>query len=446
MGATHGWAEVDQERKREIIEGIRSGRATRGPVHAELDITDRCNVACYFCNQQDVRTSQQISFEHLAGLIDELASLGLRSVRMSGGGDPLAHREAGRVIDHLHARGVVLDNLTTNGALLSPEIARRLIEYRAREVLFSLNAVDRDDYQRMMQVKASTFDVVVGNITHLIRSRGPGSYPNVVVQFLIDRKNFSDLPRMYELGRSLQADRIAVGIVLNIPNQRIEPELLLHPADGEALRPYFEEILRRDRDSQLLQIDFPVPSWNAMLAELKERLSYPPAAPRFPTAEAFEERNGHCFFGWYSAAVRGNGDLYPCCLLMFPDYKPLGNALNGRFVDHWNGPQFSRMREEQREVFLAGDHAEFDAGRFQILRRQCVEPGLCYLKNVFFRGDEAFYRELGEALSSIRQRPRWRFRIRRSAASVSRRLRAATRWTPPSDSLLGAFARRLEPR
>ena len=446
MGGTHGWAEVDRERKREIIDGIRTGRATRGPVHAELDITDRCNVACYFCNQQDVRTSQQISFEHLAALIDDLASLGLRSVRMSGGGDPLAHREAGKVLDHLHSRGVVVDNLTTNGALLSPEIAKRLIEYRAREVLFSLNAVDRDDYHRMMQVKASTFEAVVENIRHLVRSRGSGSHPNVAVQFLIDRRNFPDLPRMYELGRSLGTDRIAVGIVLNIPNQRIAPELLLHPNDGETLRPYFEEILRQDRDSQLLQIDFPIASWNAILGELKERLSYPPSEPRFPTAAAFEERNGHCFFGWYSAAVRGNGDLYPCCLLMFPDYKPLGNALNGRFVDHWNGPQFSRMREEQREVFLAGDAAKFDPGRFQILRRQCVEPGLCYLKNVFFRGDDTFYRELGEALASVRPKPGWRSRVRRSASSVSRRLRAAARWTPPAHSLLGAFAKRLDSR
>src|SRR5262249_7844326 len=377
---------------------------------------------------------------------DEMASLGLRSVRMSGGGDPLAHREAGRVLDHLHSRGIVLDNLTTNGALLSPEIARRLIEHRAREVLFSLNAVNRDDYHRMMQVKASTFDAVVENITHLLRSRGEGSYPNVVVQFLIDRKNFADLPGMYELGRSLRADRIAVGVVLNIPNQRIDPELLLHPDDGETLRPYFEEILRRDRDSRLLQIDFPVPSWNAMLAELKERLDYPPESPRFPTASTFEERNGHCFFGWYSAAVRGNGDLYPCCLLMFPDYKPLGNALNGRFEDHWNGPQFSRMREEQREVFLAGDEARFEPGNFQILRRQCVEPGLCYLKNIFFRGDETFYKELGEALASVRRRPSWRSRLRRSASSLSLRLRAAARWTPGSDSRLGGLARRLDPR
>jgi MoaA/NifB/PqqE/SkfB family radical SAM enzyme len=73
MRGTHGWAEIDRQRKREIIEGIRTGGATRGPVHVELDITDRCNVACYFCNQQDVRTSQQISLQHLVALIDELA-------------------------------------------------------------------------------------------------------------------------------------------------------------------------------------------------------------------------------------------------------------------------------------------------------------------------------------------------------------------------------------
>jgi MoaA/NifB/PqqE/SkfB family radical SAM enzyme len=446
MGGSHGWAEIDRERKREIIEGIQTGRATRGPVHAELDITDRCNVACYFCNQQDVRTSQQISFPHLAALIDELAELGVRSVRMSGGGDPLAHRQAGQVLDHLHARGVVLDNLTTNGALLSPEIARRLIAHRAREVIFSLNAADPDDYHRMMQVKAATFGAVVENISHLVKSRGEAPHPNVVVQFLIDRRNYSELPRMYELGRSLCADRIAIGIVLNIPLQRIDPEVLLHPDDGEKLRPHFEEILERDRESQRLQIDFPVPSWNAMLVEIKERLSYPPEIPRFPTAASFQERNGHCFFSWYTATVRGNGDLYPCCLLMFPDYKPLGNALNGRFVDHWNGPLFARMREEQREVFLAGDKATFDPKKFQILRRQCVEPGLCYLKNLFFRGDEAFYKELGEALEASRRRPGWRAWLHRGATSVSTRLRAASRWTPRDDSPLAGLARLLAPR
>ncbi len=446
MSGTHGWAEIDRERKREIIDSIRSGRATRGPSHVELDITDRCNVACYFCNQQDVRTTQQISLPHLERLIDELASLGVRSVRMAGGGDPLAHRDAGRVLDHLHSRQIVLDNLTTNGALLSPEIARRLTDFRAREVLFSLNAADEADYHRMMQVRPTTFSTVVENIRHLIRERGESSYPNVVVQFLIDRENYTQLPRMYDLGRSLETDRIAVGLVLNIPNQRITPEILLHPTDGEKLRPYFEEILRRDRDVGRLQMEFPVPDWNAMIGEIKRQTVYPNGPPRFPTAEAFQEKNGHCFFGWYTAAIRGNGDLYPCCLLMFPDYKPLGNALNGRFVDQWNGPGFTRLREEQREVFLAGEEARFDPARFKTLRPQCVEQGLCFLKNLFFRADDAFYKELGEAMEKARQRQRRRRALRESARALARRVRSAARRALPPGSRIGILARRVAGR
>jgi len=57
-----------------------------------------------------------------------------------------------------------------------------------------------------------TFGTVVENISHLVGSRGNAPHPNVVVQFLIDRRNSSQLVRMYELGCSLGADRIAIGL------------------------------------------------------------------------------------------------------------------------------------------------------------------------------------------------------------------------------------------
>ncbi len=252
MRGTHGWSEVDAARKREIIEAIVSGQATRGPVHAEIDITDRCNVACYFCNQQDVRTKDQISLAHLKRLVDELAEGGLRSIRMSGGGDPLFHREILEFLDHLHARGIVVDNLTTNGALLNAAIAERLVAHGAREVIFSLNAVDAADYHRMMQSQPATFQKVVDNVRGLVAARrgadaGQGSSPCVVVQFLIDRENYRELPRMYELGRSLGADRISVASVLAIPLDRIREDVLLRADDAEALRPYLTAILERDK-------------------------------------------------------------------------------------------------------------------------------------------------------------------------------------------------------
>src|SRR5712692_5975168 len=196
MRDSHGWAEIDGARKKEILEAIRSGSATRGPAHAEIDLTDRCNVACYFCNQQDVRTKEQISYEHLEALIDELAGTGLKSVRLSGGGDPLAHRDVGRVMDRLHARGVVVDNLTTNAALMTREIAERLVRYEAREVSVSLNAADDADYARMMQVRPAVFHKVVANVRALARLRASGDCPSVIVQFLVDRRNFERMPEM----------------------------------------------------------------------------------------------------------------------------------------------------------------------------------------------------------------------------------------------------------
>jgi MoaA/NifB/PqqE/SkfB family radical SAM enzyme len=424
---SHGWAEIDAARKHAIIRGIVTGRPTRGPVHAEIDVTDRCNVACYFCNQQDVRTRDQISLPHLKRLVDELAEGGLRSVRMSGGGDPLFHAGILEFLDHLDARGVLIDNLTTNGALLGPEIARRLAQRHAREVIFSVNAVDEEDYHRMMQVPIGTFGKVLKNVRGLLEQRADGELPSVVVQFLVDRENFREMPRMYALGRSLGADRVVISNVAAIPLGRIGEGLLLGPADALAIAPYLEEVLAADRPDKRLQLAFPIGEWNVLLEEIKRKLDYGADRETFPMAPSFREENGHCFFSWYTATIRGNGDLYPCCLLMLPDYKPLGNALNGKFVDHWEGPAFTQMRHEQREILVAGSEARFDPVRHTVIRKQCVDYGLCWLKNIYFRADEAFYKELGTALDRERRLAKIRALPGRVARGLKRRLRVLLR-------------------
>jgi MoaA/NifB/PqqE/SkfB family radical SAM enzyme len=404
---THGWAKVDRKRKRELIRAIAWGRPTRGPLHVELDLTDRCNVACYFCNQQDVRTKEQISLPHLESLIDELARTGLRSVRLSGGGDPLAHHDVGKVLDRLHARGVVVDNLTTNGALMTAEIAERLVRHEAREVIFSLNAADAADYARMMQVRPAVFDRVLEAIRRLVDVRQGAESPAIVVQFLLDRQNFAKMPEMYALGRSLGADRILLSNVLEIPLERIERPLLLGPEDAAAARPYLAQILAADRGVELLEISFMVQGWNEMALEIRSELGYPAYLPAHPAAPSFREENGHCFFGWYTAVVRGNGEMYPCCLLMSPGYEPLGNPVGSTFAEQWTGPGFTRLRVEQRSVFLKNP-SRFEPETYRVIRKQCVEPGMCSLKNMYFRSDERFYAQLGRALKWARRRSRFK--------------------------------------
>jgi MoaA/NifB/PqqE/SkfB family radical SAM enzyme len=407
MRGTHGWAEVSRERKREIIAAIVSGAPTAGPVHAELDLTDRCNVACYFCNQQDLRTREQIPLKRTQELIDEMAANGLKSVRLSGGGDPLFHREVNDVLQHLALRGVIVDNLTTNGVALNSDIATYLVRNKAREVIFSLNAVDAADYARMMQVKPALFDKVLGNIRNLLQIREESIYPSVVSQFLLDRSNFTRMVEMYELGRSLGVDRVAVNVVLEIPRDRINRELLLRPEDAELAEPYVEEMLRRDADAGLLQIDFSVYGWNEMLERVRARVGVE-ATNMYPTAASFQDENGGCFFAWYTAAITGNGDIRPCCLLLNPDVPPLGNVHAASMTEHWRGQTFQKMREEMREVLLRKGKIEYSPEKFQILKEPCVKPGLCWLKNMYFRADQEFYAELATALDAARKKEvRW---------------------------------------
>jgi MoaA/NifB/PqqE/SkfB family radical SAM enzyme len=407
LGATAGWAEVSRERKREIIDAIVANRPTAGPAHAELDLTDRCNVVCYFCNQQDLRTKKQVPLQKAAELIDELVATGLRSVRLSGGGDPLFHREIGEVLALLADRGVVVDNLTTNGVGLHRDIARSLVRNQAREVIVSLNAVDAADYARMMQVKPALFEKVIANIKALVEERGESSRPLIVVQFLLDRANVARMAEMYDLGRSLGVDRISMSYVIPIPRERIDRELLLQPQDAGRIEPFIAEVLRKDADAGLLQIHFAGDGWSDMMNRVRVRRGAEPATPP-PAARAFRERNGGCFFAWYTAAVTGNGDIRPCCMLLNPDVPPLGNIHDAPMSDHWRGAAFQRMRDEMREVLLRGGKVEYDPKRFRILQKMCVEPGLCWLKHAYFRDDDEFYAELDAKLEAVRKKEvRW---------------------------------------
>lgn len=433
--AQHGWSLVEEARKREILDaicGIGSSSTDHppGPVHAELDLTDRCNVACYFCNQMDVRTKEALPFDDVVGLLDEMVAGGLRSVRLSGGGDPLMYPEIVRVLDLFAERGVTVDNLTTNGARMAPEVCERLFRNGAREVVISLNAVDAPEYVRMMRVAPKVFGQVLENVRHLVALRGEAPSPAVTVQFLIDRQSYRRLPEMVVLGRSLGADRIAVNPVLEIPKGRLDEAPLLSVGDRQLVRPYLRQALEADVDD-LLHLSFPWEPWNEMVDALRVELQGSVKRPD-PPAPSFRADLDHCFFGWYTVAVRGTGEMYPCCMLMSPDYEPLGDLREGSFTEQWRGGGFTKLREEMREVFLRDGRVEAD--RMEALRPQCVTTGQCGLKTMFFRHDEDFYRELGEALDQARAREigwrgGWRG-LRRAAGILSYRVRwgIKTRW------------------
>ena len=210
-----------------------------------------------------------------------------------------------------------------------------------------------------------------------------------------------------------------------IPLGRIGEGILLGPGRRAGDRAVPRGGPRRGQARQAAAAGvFPIGEWNVLLAEIKRKLDYGADRETFPMAPSFREENGHCFFSWYTATIRGNGDLYPCCLLMLPGLQAARQRAERE--DSWTtgrGPAFTQMRREQREILVAGSEARFDPERHTVIRRQCVDYGLCWLKNIYFRADEAFYQELGTALD----RERRLARLTSAAGAGRARAQAASR-------------------
>ena len=77
-----------------------------GRVHTDLrvSVTDRCNFRCTYCMPAGVVTfkprEELLSFEEIVGIVSVAASLGVRTVRLTGG-EPLVRKEIHRLVGML---------------------------------------------------------------------------------------------------------------------------------------------------------------------------------------------------------------------------------------------------------------------------------------------------------------------------------------------------------
>jgi GTP 3',8-cyclase len=137
-----------------------------------VSITDRCNFRCLYClpeteaaqnfyrgrwatmpdsnpiARQWQPKSKILSFEEIERVIRIAVSLGIQKVRLTGG-EPLLRRNVEKLVARLAPIPDITDlALTTNGFLF-PEKGRALRDAGLRRVSFSLDSLDRANFQKI---------------------------------------------------------------------------------------------------------------------------------------------------------------------------------------------------------------------------------------------------------------------------------------------------------
>src|SRR5829696_2421387 len=112
--------------------------------YLRISVTDKCNLRCVYCMPEAglpwLPRADLLTFEEIAELVGIMASMGLRSVRLTGG-EPLVRRDLPRLVRLLKAIPGITDiSLSTNAVLLAP-IAEELREAGIQRVNISLDSL-----------------------------------------------------------------------------------------------------------------------------------------------------------------------------------------------------------------------------------------------------------------------------------------------------------------
>lgn len=362
------------------------------PLTVEIDWTDRCNVSCIFCSQAPMLKGDELDTGTLERLFGEMDRMGVRSLQVSGGGEPLFHREINRILEIIPQYSFRISTLTTNGLLLSEVIAEHLVKVTRDQITVSLNAYGEREFEELMRVPGKNFNRTVDNIRNLCRlKREQGSQgPLIALQFLIHGGNFREMPRMLEFASEMGVDSLAFNPI-HIHSHLSEGIL----SEKETFMNTLKEVYQSDRDRIIVDALTVFPEINREIEDFRQtRLK-----GHYPVTDASHFHHNYltalCPLPWFLMHVKATGDVYPCCTMLVPDFNPLGNIHRDPLDEIWRSEPYRNFRNGMVSIIRA--YQENDR-EYLIntcpMPSQCKIPTLCIMKALPYLGDRDFYIEM----------------------------------------------------
>ena len=113
------------------------------------NLTDRCNLSCTHCYSKSGpgRTTEgELTTAEAFGVIDDLAAMGVPLILFTGG-EPLMREDLWELARHARSRGLKMA-LSTNGTLITPEVARKIQECGIEYAGISLDGARAETHDR----------------------------------------------------------------------------------------------------------------------------------------------------------------------------------------------------------------------------------------------------------------------------------------------------------
>jgi len=300
------------------------------PLYVKIKLTWRCNLRCQMCTVWQQRGADHMTLPVIQALTEELASLGTKKVHLSGG-EVLLRSDIFEVVAAFAQQGMQV-NLTTNGTLLNPEVADRLVDSGINNVSISLDGATPAVHDALRGKR--NWKRTIRGIRNLRRAAKHARHKvHIRINFVITRRNYQDIAGLPDIAQQAGADRLTV-----IPVDDATGRFQLNKT---RIREYSQEIA-------------PALAKKALTYGMIERENevYPFGREKTDVelsktglyALGLYERQP-CYIPWIHALIDPQGRVYPCCMLR--RMEPLGNLISeGSFRAVWEGAAFQNLRQQ----------------------------------------------------------------------------------------------------
>lgn len=172
----------------------------RRPItYLRISVTDRCNLRCIYCMPEEglpwIPKPEILTYEEITKIVRAAASIGVRSIRLTGG-EPLVRQDLPRLVAMLAAISGIDDiALSTNGILLERQISA-LVAAGLNRVNISLDTLREERFFAIARRRG--LEAVLGGIEAAIEA---GLEPVKINCVVMRGRNDDEILDMAELTR-----------------------------------------------------------------------------------------------------------------------------------------------------------------------------------------------------------------------------------------------------
>ncbi|MFB0535982.1 MAG: radical SAM protein [Anaerolineae bacterium] len=351
---------------RETPEGLFLRPADPPLAKVYVEPTTACNLRCRICVRnswsEPVGSMEMATYRRLLDGLREVPSL--RKVAFWGFGEPLLHPDIVEMVALAKELGAKTE-LITNGLLLDREMAEGLVMAGLDTLVVSVDGTSPESHADIRS--GADFRLVQENVEglHAVRRANSRDNPEIGLEFVVTRRNVSELPNLHRLAYSLEASFVVVTNVLPY-TEEFKEEILYWLATGSyplARSKWSPEIV-------LPRIDARREYLEPLLGLLRQGGVIDPLPRRSDGAE------GYCrFVGEGAVAIAWDGEVSPCVALMhsYTCYVLRREKVIRRYTLGNVG------REEITRIWDRDEYVQFRARVQQFDFSPCAHCGGCQL-------------------------------------------------------------------